>query len=174
MIPVDNFPSAWRIPPPFPSPSYLLGIPPLCVVRPRPLWSQGACKLTSPFPFPPHSLFPPPTVPHFNYVPFYDDIMTSTSYSLIHISSSPNRSFSALPHIAHGALKLILWPPYIFIKGDLLPKPKSIQLCEWTNSIFYHYHYLSIKLSSKNYFYLSLVTTYIGYCAVLGLTEPRL
>ncbi len=36
-----------------------------------------------PSPFPPHSLFLPPTVPHFNYVPFQDDITTSTSYSLI-------------------------------------------------------------------------------------------
>ncbi len=31
---------------------------------PCPPWSQVACKLTSPSPFFPHSLFPPPTVPN--------------------------------------------------------------------------------------------------------------
>jgi hypothetical protein len=46
---------------------------------PCPPWSQVACKLTSPNPFPPHSLFLPPTVPQFNYAPFYDDITTPTS-----------------------------------------------------------------------------------------------
>ncbi len=36
-----------------------------------------------PPPFTPHSLSRSPTVPHFNYVPFYNNITTSTSYSLI-------------------------------------------------------------------------------------------
>jgi hypothetical protein len=56
-------------------------------------WTFAACinvdvdeifEVIAPSPFPPHSLFPPPTVPHSNYVPIYDDIMTPTSYSLIH------------------------------------------------------------------------------------------
>ncbi len=51
---------------------------------PCPPWSQVVCKLTSPSPFPPHSLFPPPTVPHSNYAPFYDDITTPTSLSTAH------------------------------------------------------------------------------------------
>jgi hypothetical protein len=38
-----------------------------------------------PSPFPPHSLFLPPMVPHFNHVPFYDDITTPTSYSPIQL-----------------------------------------------------------------------------------------
>ncbi len=48
---------------------------------PCPPWSQVACKLTSPSPNPPHSLFPPPTVPQSNYAPLYDDITTPTSFS---------------------------------------------------------------------------------------------
>ncbi len=43
---------------------------------PCPPWSQVACKLTSPS--------PAPTVPHSNYVPFYDDITTLTSLSPEH------------------------------------------------------------------------------------------
>ncbi len=39
----------------------------------------------TPYPFTPHSHFPPQPVPHSNYVPFYDDITTSTSYSLIQL-----------------------------------------------------------------------------------------
>jgi hypothetical protein len=82
MIPLDDSPSAQRIPPCSRVPlTYLESL--LCVwCDPCPLWSQVACKLTSP-PFPPHSLSRSPTVPHFNYVPFYDNITTSTSYSLI-------------------------------------------------------------------------------------------
>jgi hypothetical protein len=57
--------------------------------NPCPPWSQVACKLTSPSPFPPHSLFPPPTVPQFNYAPFYDNITTPTSLSLAQF----NRAF---------------------------------------------------------------------------------
>jgi hypothetical protein len=33
---------------------------------------------------PPHSLFPPPTVPQSNYAPFYNDITTPTSLSSAH------------------------------------------------------------------------------------------
>ncbi len=47
---------------------------------PCPPWSQAACKLTSPSPFP----FPPPTVPQINYAPSYDDITTPTSLSSAH------------------------------------------------------------------------------------------
>ncbi len=48
---------------------------------PCPPWSQVACKLTSPSPFP----LPPPTVPLSNYAPFYDDITTPTSLSLAQV-----------------------------------------------------------------------------------------
>jgi hypothetical protein len=41
-------------------PFYLLGIPHSVWCDPCPPWSQVACKLTSPSPFPPHSLFPLP------------------------------------------------------------------------------------------------------------------
>ncbi len=49
-----------------------------------PLWSQVACKLTSPLLFPSPFPFPAPNGSPSNYVPFYDNITTSTSHSLIH------------------------------------------------------------------------------------------
>jgi hypothetical protein len=54
----------------------------------RPLWSQVACVPTS------HPLFLPipislsPTVPHFKYMPSYDDITTSASHSPIQYCKS--------------------------------------------------------------------------------------
>ncbi len=55
LIPLDNSPFSW-VPP-----TYLESLL-FAWCDPRPPWSQVACKLTSPSPFPPHSIFPPPMV----------------------------------------------------------------------------------------------------------------
>jgi hypothetical protein len=49
----------------------------------RPLWSLVACVLTSPPCFLPIPFSLSPTVPHFKYMPSYDDITTSASHSRI-------------------------------------------------------------------------------------------
>jgi hypothetical protein len=74
-----------------------LEIPPLAWCDSRLLRSLVGWILTpllcSPFPFP-----PPPTVPHFQYMPFYGDITISTSHSLTHWVST-------------GMFPLSFWPP---------------------------------------------------------------
>jgi hypothetical protein len=57
------------------NPSFLCGV---ILVHPGP-------RLLVNWPPPPHSLFPPPTVPQSNYAPFYDDITTPTSLSSAHL-----------------------------------------------------------------------------------------
>ncbi len=58
------------------NPSFLCGT---ILVHPGP-------RLLVNWPLPPHSLFPPPTVPQSNYAPFYDDITTPTSLSSAQVS----------------------------------------------------------------------------------------
>jgi hypothetical protein len=53
----------------------------LVVIGSPPPWSQVACKLTSPFPSPPHSLpIPNSQHPRFNCAPYYDGIVITASH----------------------------------------------------------------------------------------------
>ncbi len=70
-IPLDN--------PPLPGRSLLLTWNPSFVCGATPVHSGPRLLVNWPSPS------PSPSPPHFNYVPFYDDITTSTSYSLIHL-----------------------------------------------------------------------------------------
>ncbi len=60
------------------NPSFLYGA---ILVHPCP-------RLLVNWPPPPHTLFPPTTVPQFNYAPIYGDITTPTSLSSAHVLSS--------------------------------------------------------------------------------------
>jgi hypothetical protein len=86
----------------------------------HPLRSQVAYILTSPSPFP--SSFPAPQwFPQFNYVPFYDDITTSTSHSLIqyHCSTYLNDKVMSLFSINKLVKSIATSRPYRCSPGSL-------------------------------------------------------
>jgi hypothetical protein len=76
-------PFTWKIPPLFLIPSYLLGIPPLRVVRfPSTLVPGCLCTDFPPPFFLPVPFFPFPNgSPFYTYMPSYEDITTSASHS---------------------------------------------------------------------------------------------
>ncbi len=82
-----QFPFAWKIPPLFLIPFYLLGIPPLRVVRfPSTLVPGCLCTDLPPLSFSPSPFSLSPTVHYFKFMPSYDDITTSASHSPIQLA----------------------------------------------------------------------------------------
>jgi hypothetical protein len=77
-------PFAWKAPPLFPNPFYLLGIPPLRVVQFPSTLVPGCLCTDLPPPFPPRPSSLSPAVPHFNMCPPSDNITKSASHSPIH------------------------------------------------------------------------------------------
>jgi hypothetical protein len=80
--PLGNSPLFGKIPPLFLIPSYLLGIPPLRIVR-FPSTVVPGCLCTD---LPPPFFLPiplSPTAPHFKYMPSYEDITMAASHSPI-------------------------------------------------------------------------------------------
>jgi hypothetical protein len=90
--PLDNpliIPLGLVNPSPVPEPLSLTWNPSFALwCNSRPLWSQVACVLTYPPPFLPILFSLSRMVPHFKYVPSYDDITTSASHSPIQFSCS--------------------------------------------------------------------------------------
>jgi hypothetical protein len=111
MSPLDN--SSWQLPlitPLVPEPLSLTWNPSfLCgaiLVHPGP-------RLLVSWPPPPHSLFPPPTVPQSNYAPFYDDTTTPTSLSLAQTCRLHNMSSygsNEKNHVGRQASPSCHWP----------------------------------------------------------------
>jgi hypothetical protein len=114
-------PFTWKIPPLFLIPCYLLGIPPLRVVRfPSTLVPGCLCADLPTLSFFPSPFSLSPTVPHFKYMPSYDDITTSASHSPIHLHLQSKKQFIILVIYSVHYIQMFLELVLTILKIDLM------------------------------------------------------